>query len=194
MDLKKVIADHGKWARGEAGGKQANLRGADLYGANLRGANLRGADLREADLYGADLREADLRGADLREADLYGANLYGANLRGAKNIPTITAAKLMVPPEEGGFTAWKKCSNGVLVKLYVPVDAERSSATTRKCRASHVKVLEVIGAEYGVSVHDGSTEYHVGEYVHCDNWCDDRWRECAGGIHFYITRAEAEAH
>lgn len=27
-----------------------------------------------------------------------------------------------------------------------------------------------------------------------DSWCDDWTKECAAGIHFYISRIEAEAH
>jgi len=30
--------------------------------------------------------------------------------------------------------------------------------------------------------------------VRCDKWDDDRWNECSGGIHFFLTRAEAEAY
>lgn len=62
--LQKILADHGKWLRGE-GGKRADLRGADPRGADLRGADLRGADLQ-----GAHLRDTDLRGAYLRGANL----------------------------------------------------------------------------------------------------------------------------
>jgi hypothetical protein len=30
--------------------------------------------------------------------------------------------------------------------------------------------------------------------VRCDTWNEDRWTECGGGIHFYLTREEAAAH
>jgi len=43
-ELKKVLAAHAAWLRGE-GGKRADLRGADLRGADLRGAVLRGAKI-----------------------------------------------------------------------------------------------------------------------------------------------------
>ena len=82
MDIKKVLKDHGLWARGD-GGKRADLRGADLRGADLRDAYLRDAYLRDAYLSGADLRGADLSGADLSDTDLRGANLSGADLSGA---------------------------------------------------------------------------------------------------------------
>jgi len=53
-------------------------------------------------------------------------------------------------------------------------------------------VLEVIGAEFGISKHDRRTEYRVGKIVRCDKWNEDRWVECGGGIHFFLTRIEAE--
>jgi hypothetical protein len=30
--------------------------------------------------------------------------------------------------------------------------------------------------------------------VRCDKWNEDRWIECGGGIHFFLTRIEAERH
>ena len=50
QELKDILEKHKKWAKGEAGGQRADLRGADLQRADLRGADLRGADLRRADL------------------------------------------------------------------------------------------------------------------------------------------------
>ena len=165
----------------------ANLRSADLSGANLRSADLSGANLRSADLSGADLY-----GADLRSADLYGANLRSADLSGAKNISPLLAAQSSIVPEVGQITGWKKCNNDVIVKVLVGKNAKRSNATGRKCRAEYVKVLEVIGAEVGISQYDNKTEYRVGKIVKCDKWNEDRWIECGGGIHFFITRTEAE--
>jgi len=59
-DIPGILELHAKWMRGEEGGEQANLRGADLCDADLRDANLRGADLRDANLCDASLRGADL--------------------------------------------------------------------------------------------------------------------------------------
>jgi hypothetical protein len=170
----------------------ADLRGANLRDANLRDANLRGADLCGADLCGANLCGANLRDANLRDADLRDANLRDANLRGAKNSALILVRTIIVP--EGDLIGWKKCQGGVIVKLKIPAKARRSNATGRKCRAEYVKVLEVIGADFGISSHDGKTEYRAGKTVTCDEWCENRFEECAGGIHFFITREEAEAY
>jgi hypothetical protein len=82
--------------------------------------------------------------------------------------------------------------DSVLVKVLIPAKAKRSNAFGRKCRAAYVKVLEVIGAEIGVSKHDGKTQYIKGKTVRCDHWEEDWTIECGGGIHFFITRAEAE--
>jgi hypothetical protein len=172
----------------------ANLKGADLSGANLKGANLYGANLEGADLYGANLSGANLSGANLKGAELYGANLYGAELYGAESLSKLTKAQLSIVPQSGAFDGWKKCTDGVLVLVRIPAEAYRSNATGRKCRAEFVEVLEVIGAEVGISQHDGKTAYRKGETVRCDKWCEDRWQECAGGIHFFITREEAEAY
>ncbi len=178
-----------------------DLRGADLRRADLQGADLQRADLRGVDLRGADLRGVDLRGADLRGVDLRGVNLQGANLRGAdltQVVHTETILHLQCP-EEGSFIAWKKLAGDNIAKLLIPEDAKRSSATSRKCRASKAIVLAIYnkcGREIsmGRSIYDFEFAYRVGETVHADRWDEDRWNECSNGIHFFITRREAEEY
>ena len=160
----------------------ADLRGADLSYANLSGADLRGADLR-----GADLRGANLSGANLRDA-----YLRGAYLSGAKDADLAIAVTRILP--EGDLIGWKKCHHGVIVKLRIPAEAKRSHAFGRKCRAEFADVLEVIGAEVGISSHDDKTEYRTGQRVTPDSF-DENWMdECSHGVHFFITRLEAEAY
>jgi hypothetical protein len=129
--------------------------------------------------------------ANLAGANLAWADLAGANLEDVKNGEHVLAQTSIVP-EFGAFIGWKMCKGNVLVKVEIPADAKRSNATGRKCRASHVNVLEVFGASNAISNHDGKTAYRAGETVTCDVWCEDRWIECAGGIHFFITKIEAE--
>ena len=188
----------------------ADLRGADLYGANLRGADLYGANLRDANLYGTnlcdtDLRGTDLRGANLRNANLYGANLYGANLcdtdlRGANLYGAyLCGAKgcYLSCPTEGSFIGWKKAS-GHIVKLRIPEDARRSSATGHKCRCDRAYVMEIQNMDGTKAtedtVHsdrDQNFVYTVGATVEVPDFDDNRWSECAPGIHFFIDRREA---
>ena len=203
--LNKILEEHKHWIDEDCKNweeMRADLRGANLCGAfllnaDLRGANFRSAFLLNADLRNADLHDADLHEADLRGADLRGANLCGADLRSAKNVPYIP----MVCPEEGDFVGWKKAEsnqNKVIVKLHIPFDAKRSSATTRKCRCSKAEVIAIYnldGTEEGETTchsdYDNSFIYEVGKTVEVTDFSEDRWDECATGIHFFINRQEA---
>ena len=83
------------------------------------------------------------------------------------------------------------------MKLEIPEDAKRSSATTRKCRCSKAKVVSITGIksgkDYGAafSQRDSGFTYRVGETVVPDSFDEDRWNECSNGIHFFITKQEA---
>ena len=171
--LDNILKKHTLWVENESGGERADLRGANLSGTDLRGANLSGTDL---------------RGVDLRGADLYGANLYEAkNL----NLP-------MACPEEGSFIGFKKCRNNFIVKLEIPSDSLRCSATGRKCRCSKAKVISITNLDgtnantnVVISKRDPNFIYKVGETVEVKNFDTNRWNECSTGIHFFITRQEA---
>ena len=173
--------------------RDAYLHGADLHGADLHGGNLSGANLSGANLSGADLHYADLSGAYLHYADLHGGNLSGADLSGAKEVPYIP----MVCPEEGVFIGWKKAGYKI-VKLRIPEDALRSSATTRKCRCNKAEVVEIYNIDGTIaderivsSNYDSSFTYEVGKTVEVQDFDTNRWNECAKGIHFFINRQEA---
>ena len=173
----------------------ANLRDVDLRGANLCGADLCGADLCGANLCGADLRGANLRDVDLRGANLCGADLYGADLRGA-NLRDAKGCYLSCPTE-GSFIGWKKAS-GHIVKLRIPEDARRSSATGHKCRCDKAYVMEIQNMDGTKTTedtvrsdHDKNFVYTVGATVEVPDFDDNRWNECAPGIHFFIDRREA---
>jgi hypothetical protein len=206
-ELKDICLKHIDWLNNKPNGIKANLSGADLYGADLSGANLSGANLSGASLYGASLYgaslsgadlsganlfRADLSGADLSGANLFRADLSGANLYGAKNNKLVFAMTIICP--DGDVIGWKKCRDGVVVKLLIPSSAKRSNATGRKCRAEYADVLEVIGANCGISDRDPNTIYTVGKRMIPDGFNDNRFEECSSGIHFFITREEAEAY
>ena len=170
-----------------------NLSGANLVYADLGGANLSGADLSGTNLGGANLSGANLSGANLIGAYLGGANLSGANLSGAKEVPYIP----MVCPEEGDFIGWKKTGDKI-VKLHIPQDALRSSATTRKCRCNKAEVVEIYNIDGTIadkrivnSSYDSSFTYEVGKTVEVQDFDTNRWNECTKGIHFFINRQEA---
>ena len=193
--LKTILENHRHWWNEDCEGwenmyadlSSADLSSADLIGANLIGANLIGADLSSADLIGANLSSADLSSADLS-----GANLIGANLSSAKGIAIAC-------PSDGAFTAWKKLHNGAIAKLLIPENAKRCSATGRKCRADRAFVLAIYNREGNAIESESSARtpgfiYKVGEHIVSDSFDDDRWVECSHGIHFFITRTEAEEY
>lgn len=185
-ELKEICEKHILWLNNEEGGERADLSGADLSGADLTGVNLSGADL-----YGADLSRADLYRADLSGADLYEANLYEA-----KNAEYAQAQTVVVP--EGAIIGWKKArtreGGHCIVKLRIPEDAKRLNATGRKCRAEFADVMSIIGARVAVSHYDNDVEYRVGQRIIPDSFDENRWAECSHGIHFFITRIEAEQY
>ena len=182
--LNEILRNHKHWL-------MRDCEGWEDMRADLSRANLTGADLTGADLTGANLTKADLTWAYLSRA-----NLTGAYLSGAKNIPYIP----MACPDSGAFIAWKKAGGkiGKIVKLLIPEDARRSSATGRKCRCDKAVVIaieDLDGTAPGIasvaSNRDLNFIYTVGKTVSVPDFCEDRFQECAAGIHFFINRQEA---
>lgn len=88
----------------------------------------------------------------------------------------------------------------VIVKLLIPEDAKRSSGFSRRCRCDKAVVLEIQTVDgdplndniVAYSGYDPSFMYVKGETVIPKApFCEDRFEECASGIHFYINRQEA---
>jgi hypothetical protein len=136
-ELKAILAEHGKWTRGEEGAR------ADLSGADLSGAN---------------------------------------------NIPHFQICA-------GDLIVYKKV-DGHIVILAIPKDAKRTASIVgRKCRAEYAVVLGIEGHAPVSSNGRGNgpvTLYVEGKEVRPDSY-DDDWRvECSHGIHFFLTRKEAE--
>ena len=215
-DLREVDLRNSDLSRADL--RNAELREANLYRAfccytNLYKANLSNAYLREADLCRAfccyaNLYKANLINADLSEANLYGANLKDANLFGAdlKNTNIVCAVisedtKIDYPiacPETGSFIGYKKADYKKIVKLQICEDAKRSSATAKKCRCSKALVLSIEnidGSDSGLqeieSDFDSRFVYRVGEIAEVFDFDDNRWNECAPGIHFFMDRQNA---
>ena len=107
----------------------------------------------------------------------------------------------MACPEEGSFIGFKKAvyaDKYYIVKLKIPADALRSSATSRKCRCNKAKVLEIQnidGSKANIdvvhSIYDPSFQYKTGQIVEEPKYDDNRFNVCSKGIHFFINRQEA---
>lgn len=234
-NLREVLEAHKLWVTSDgmadesnradfrdADLRNANFSNAELFAADFRNANCIGtdfshailirADFRNADCRCADFYSADMDGVDLTGANLYNAHMFKARLRYAQGVPYIPLAC----PDTGSFIGWKKAiyryANGtlgeyVVVKLLIPEDAKRSSATDLACRASHAKVLEVQSLDGEVLLDENSKsgdcaislirrqfEYIVGETVIADKFSEDRYESHKGGIYFYLNRKDAEDH
>ena len=170
-----------------------NLKNTHIEFANLKGANLGFSNLEFANLKGANLISANLEGVNLRGANLELANLKDAILKDAKNLPFIPIAC----PDTGAFIGWKK-TRGKIIKLEIPEDAKRCSATSSKCRCNKAKVLEIQEIDGSISDktkissdYDKNFIYEEGKTVSVKDFCEDRWRECSQGIHFFVNRQSA---
>jgi hypothetical protein len=175
---------------------------SNFINANLRKAYLgctifRNSTFNYADLTGAYFEHSNLRGAtfnctNLCDVSFKSTDLINANLTDAINIPYIPLAC----PSEGSFIGWKICRN-YLIKLEIPEDARRSSATSNKCRCDKAKVLAITDFEEKTSfsrvINRSYTEcvYEVGKMVYPDSFDEDRWNECSHGIHFFINKQDA---
>ena len=111
----------------------------------------------------------------------------------ARKLPFVPFAC----PDTGSFIGWKK-AHGKIIKLEIPADAKRCSATSNKCRCSKAKVLEIQNLDGSISEitkirsdYDYEFIYEVGKTVSVKDFCENRWKECGQGIHFFINRQSA---
>lgn len=112
-------------------------------------------------------------------------------------------------PESGAFTAYKKGMDiigieEVLITLEVPEDAKRTSGLANKCRCEKAIVKSITGitsnksynwalSRFCPTVNDNLL-YAVGQTVVPDYFDDNGLLTCSHGIHFFMTRAEAEEY
>ncbi len=193
--------------------KGANLNGAILTRAQLCDCTFEGAHLELADLFctnmdytaftGASLQYARLNYAewiyyaDFKNADVTGVDFSDCDLREEQFTGAIGFHPCMRCPEEGPFVAWKKGRDDHIVKLLIPADAMRTGASRYDCRASEARVLAIWNqdnepCEEAVSCADEDFVYRKGETAYPEEAFDDRLLTDGSGIHFFLTRTEAE--
>lgn len=177
---------------------KVNLSSADLYRANLRRAHLGESNLSCAVLFGADLSHADLSLANLEQANLEDANLEDAELAGANlcHVELYNTKGSLMEYRKGkmlteDIIGYKKCMDDVIVTLLIPRGAIVFSISGNKCRTNKAKVIAIDGADRAYSHFQYMTYYVGDEFTMYDFSCEYN-RECAEGIHFFMTREEAE--
>ena len=110
----------------------------------------------------------------------------------------------LVCPEQGAFVGYKVGLTlneylsliPCIIKLSIPEDAKRSSAYGNKCRCNKAKVLDIstFGGQkvkFAISQYDYSFVYEVNKEVSVPDFDENRWHECAPGIHFFMSEKEA---
>lgn len=203
-NLAEVLETHERWLAGDPDGNCAIFSFKNLTNKDLSYRKLTKANLYRTDCSGTNFSGADLSGTYFHHADLSGADFTdaiftdGTSFEGAVFSPDTKISYPMSCPEEGSFIAYKAVHKGYIVKLLVPDDARRSSATGKKCRCDKAKVISILYPDGRLSsiknVHskfDKSFVYCIGETVSVPDFDECRWHECAPGIHFFMDIHDA---
>jgi len=186
--------------------EDANLKNADFSCANAWSANFNETNCKDTLFLSANLTEASFEGADLDGASFALANLTEANLQDT-NIITAefynTVGIYLVCPTEGEFTGWTIGEdfkgNECLVEVFIPAWADRSSGTTRKCRAEAlvIKSLELLsdgGDALFMRLKHRDFGFAVGQELYDSNFEVDRFKTSSADLYFWISKEEALAH
>ena len=195
--------------------ENAILSGIRLMHAELVGVNFTNAIMSEVNLSSANLTNANLTNVDFTYANLSSAILDNTKLKNTKLVQvcfdnaaienlslesenTINRFFPLACPSVGGFIGWKRAANNTIVKLCIPEDAKRSSAFGRKCRCNKAICLAIENLDGSptlatsiASKWDKEFIYEIGKVASVDDFDENRFRQCAPGIHFFITREEA---
>lgn len=125
-------------------------------------------------------------------------------------------------PETGSFYGYKKawgCANfndkgeysEAIVTLKIPENTLRTNGFDRKCRCNRAIVVGITAVKLkkgthhdryvtmgnismARSDHDPHFYYCIGQEVKVRNFNKNRWETCSRGIHFFLTREEAERY
>lgn len=167
-----------------------------FYNCNCNNSSFSNCNLTYANLIDTSLISVSFSYSDLQDTKLSPYLMFDSYLVNAKNISKSVASELLVCPETGSFRAYKQLRDNCIALLEIPASAKRSSATTRKCRASKAKVLKIWDVDGNLlqsqcSSWDYKFIYEVGKTVEVKDFDTDRWNECSTGIHFFLTKQEA---
>lgn len=176
-----------------------DFENSSVENALFDGCSMKGANFKNAKMVTASFRYCDMRECNIEGADLFGAVLEFADLEGIVSSEETKWFRLRCP-EKGAFLGYKKCVNDRMVQLLIPADAKRTSATLPSCRCNKAKVLTIKSFDFqenfdeAWSLVDENFIYKKGEWVEVKNFNENRWQDSTTGIHFWMSRAEAEAY
>lgn len=157
--------------------------GAQLFQAFLYNTVLVCANFDNANLACAVLDHTNIDKASFTSCNLYRTKMYEAT----GSLLEYRTGKILTEPIIG----YKKCKYNVIVTLEIPKDAIVFSINGTKCRTNKAKVIDIDGADRAFSIFNTMT-YYIGDEFNIKDFNCEYNRECANGIHFFMTREEAE--
>ena len=181
----------------------ANLKNTDFSCANAWSANFNETNCQNTVFLSANLTEASFEGADLDGASFAQANLTEANLQDT-NIITAefdnTIGIYPVCPTEGEFTGWTIGEdfkgNDCLVEVSIPTWAQRSSGTTRKCRAEMLFIESIERLKDGYEPTEVTLKFRdciLKDIARDTDFEIDRFKVSSTDLYFWISKEEALA-
>jgi len=183
--------------------KDASLSGMDLSGVSFDNSRFYNARFDNSSFDNSRFYNSRFYNSSFYNSSFYNSRFYNSRFDNSrfdeKSKKSIAQYKYLwqIIPTEGSFIAYKKAS-GCVLKLEIPLKAKRvCNIINRKCRASYVKTLKITDSN-GESIKeaagnsDSKTIYKVGELTKADSFDDNFLNDCTNGIHFFVTRKEAE--
>lgn len=146
----------------------SNFYGSDMSGITMNDSDLRNSSFIKAILSGGRFDDTKINSTDFRDSDLTGVWFKTANF-----IDDIYR------------------ENKTDFNIYFE-NSDRINTAKRNCRASFAEVLDVIGADEGLSFYDENIIYKRERVVRADKFDLDWKNDETHGIHFFLTEEEAK--
>lgn len=188
----------------------ASLYVVHMGGANLENASFEGSKLGHVEMRMANIQSANFTSAGITEscrfehAHLTNANFTSASISKDTSFDFADLHGCEFDGEERNrlgrildrpVTGYKKSREGDIVTLEIPKGAVVFSINNNKCRTNMAKVTDTDGKPELSSIFDKEFKYRVGDEIAPVGEFDLMYNiECASGIHFFLTREEAERY
>ena len=87
---------------------------------------------------------------------------------------------------------YKNSNEYKIITLEIPIGSKVFSINNNKRRTNKAKVIDVQGEIELSSIYYADFKYHVGDEIDIIDFDENYNVECGEGIHFFLTREEAE--
>lgn len=195
--------------------KNCNLKNADIRYSKFINTNFVNCDFKNVNVKCSKIINTNFMNCNFSNGKFFddckfiNSNLSTCNIKNADFddsafTNTIMPNYPMTCPEKGSFIGYKKVCDinsykRYILKLEIPEDARRSSATNNKCRCDKVKVLEIQNLNGSIakniikarSIYNNEFIYKLNKITREPKFNTCRWNECAAGIHFFVNRKDA---